>query len=196
MIGVQWFHKQSQDSRCHSERYFTTQFLSGSMKNIIRVLLCRFQHCLGAFDAFPVEGCSETRLFTHLSNYVFRSPQFRKYISYEGHLFVSKCFKFDVDLRNAEKNGELFFPFLSSWNWIGCSKFSVLGIEILPSAVNVVTNSLRISDITKRDNFELNFLQIDDKLWYKCSCSDFSSVSHSLTSWLSKDVLKRGFLDI
>ena len=37
-----------------------------------------------------VEGSSETRLFRHLSNHVFWSPEFRKYIGYEGHLFLKK----------------------------------------------------------------------------------------------------------
>ena len=29
------------------------------MKNIIKLLPCRFQHCLGPFNMSPVQGCSE-----------------------------------------------------------------------------------------------------------------------------------------
>ena len=32
------------------------------------------------------EGSSETGLFRLLSNHIFRSPSFGKYISHEGHL--------------------------------------------------------------------------------------------------------------
>ena len=35
-----------------------------------------------------VEASSETQLFRHLSNNVFRNPKFPKYISYEDQLFV------------------------------------------------------------------------------------------------------------
>ena len=35
-----------------------------------------------------VEGSYEKRLFRELIYNVFRSPWFRKYISYEGHLFL------------------------------------------------------------------------------------------------------------
>ena len=55
-------------------------------------------------------GYSRTRLFRHLANYIFGTPSFRKYISYEGHLFW-KCSKFDVDLKKAQKNLETFFVF-------------------------------------------------------------------------------------
>ena len=34
-----------------------------------------------------LEGISEKGQFKHLSNLVFRSPPFREYMSYEGHLF-------------------------------------------------------------------------------------------------------------
>ena len=37
-----------------------------------------------------VERYSETRLFRHLSNNVFATLQFWKYISYEGHFFLQK----------------------------------------------------------------------------------------------------------
>ena len=53
---------------------------------IIKALLCRSQQCLGSFTVFLFKASSETWVFRHLSNHVFRSPEFRKYISYEGHL--------------------------------------------------------------------------------------------------------------
>ena len=46
-----------------------------------------FQQCLGSFTNSPFEGSSEKGLFRHLSKHVLRSPQFLKYITYEGHIF-------------------------------------------------------------------------------------------------------------
>ena len=38
-----------------------------------------------------VEGSSKTRLFRNLSNQLFRSPEFGKYIGYEGHLLFGNA---------------------------------------------------------------------------------------------------------
>ena len=53
-----------------------------------------------------VEGYSEAGLFGQLSNHVFASPYFRKYISYECHLFLEKHrdLKFNRDFKYAKKN--------------------------------------------------------------------------------------------
>ena len=45
------------------------------------------------------------------------------------------------------------------------SKLSVLGRQCLSLAVNVLTNSPKISDITKRDMLQLNFCESNEKLW-------------------------------
>ena len=44
--------------------------------NIIKMLPCRFQQCLGKFSMLLVEGFSETGLFRHLSDYVFGVRKF------------------------------------------------------------------------------------------------------------------------
>ena len=41
--------------------------------------------------------------FRHLSNHIFRNLYFPTYISYEGHLFFSKCLKIDIDFGNGGK---------------------------------------------------------------------------------------------
>ena len=46
-----------------------------------------------------VEGSCETGRFRHLSEHVLRSSQVRKYISFESHIFLKKCSKFDADLK-------------------------------------------------------------------------------------------------
>ena len=58
--------------------------------NMVKVSPCRFEQCLSAFPMLVVEGYCETALFRYLPNNVFGSPQFCKYISYEGHLFFLK----------------------------------------------------------------------------------------------------------
>ena len=52
----------------------------------------RLKQCFGPFTMFPVEEPSETRLFRHVSNHLFQSPQFLKYISYEDRVLL-KMFK-------------------------------------------------------------------------------------------------------
>ena len=44
---------------------------------------------------------------------------------------------------------------------MGCIKLSVLGREHLPTALIVLTNSLKLSHIPKRDFFPLKFLFVD-----------------------------------
>ena len=47
--------------------------------------VCRFHKCLGSYNMLTFGQCSETALFKDWSNQVFRSLQFREYISYEDH---------------------------------------------------------------------------------------------------------------
>ena len=48
--------------------------------------------------------------------------------------------------------------------WHGCGKVQVLWSEYLELAVNALTNSAKILNLTKRDNFQLYVLQDDEKL--------------------------------
>ena len=54
---------------------------------MLTVVPFRLQQCFGPFTMLPLKGSIETVLFRHISDHVFRSPYFRKYISYEGHVF-------------------------------------------------------------------------------------------------------------
>ena len=67
--------------------------------------------------------------------------------------------------------------------------------ECLSLGVNMLTNSLKISQTTKNDIFELIFFQRDQKIWQKYCRADLCSVSDPLTYWLSRSVLLRGFLE-
>ena len=60
----------------------------------------------------------------------------------------------------------------------------------------MLSNSLKISDITKTEFFELKLFQSDQKIWQNYCRVDLDSVSNTLTSWISINVLRRDFLGI
>ena len=68
--------------------------------------------------------------------------------------------------------------------------------KYLSSAVNGLTNSARILDITKRDFFQLNCLHSDQYIWERCCRLDWNSVSACLPCYFSKGPLKGDFLHI
>ena len=45
--------------------------------------------------------------------------------------------------------------------WMGCIKLSLLGREHLPRALIVLTNSLKLSHINKRDFLQLKWFFVD-----------------------------------
>ena len=63
-----------------------------------------------------------------------------------------------------KKNWENVFSFLDNGVWNSCGKFCIILREYLSSAVNVLTNSLKISDKTKADFFQLNLPRIHGKI--------------------------------
>ena len=76
---------------------------------MIKVLLCRLTQCLSPLNMLSLERSSETCIIRYLPNHLFRSPSFRKYVTYEGHLFLPKCSKFEVGFRNILTKSEKFF---------------------------------------------------------------------------------------
>ena len=82
--------------------------------------------------------------------------------------FFSKCSKIYVDFKNAIKYCETVFAFKKKCILIVCDNLSVLWAEFLARAVNRLTNSPKISDMTKRDVFQLflfiNYVKKQDKI--------------------------------
>ena len=70
----------------------------------------------------------------------------------------------NVDFRNAIKNAEKFFCFKDNGVWTFCVKVCILLREYVYPAVNVLTNSPNILDLTKADLFQLNLSQIHGKI--------------------------------
>ena len=78
--------------------------------------------------------------------------------------FSPKSSKFNAHLRNARNNPENVFCFSGNGTSIYCVKFSMFRREYLSSVVNVLTNSVKISDQTKSDFSLLNLPQIHEKI--------------------------------
>ena len=62
------------------------------------------------------------------------------------------------------KNPEKVFCFKDKDVWTCCVKVCILRQEYMNSAVNVLTNSPNILDLTKADFFQLNLSQIHGKI--------------------------------
>ena len=132
--------------------------------NMIKVLLWRFDQCLGTFTILLVEASSETWLFRHLSDYVFGGRNFENTKSLRV-IFYSKCLKSNLDLKNAVKNWQKAFCFWDNFIWIGIVKLSLLRTGYFSLAANVLTSSPKIWHVNKRDFFQLNFLGSDRWIW-------------------------------
>ena len=78
--------------------------------------------------------------------------------------FFGKCSKFNAHLRNARNNPENYFDFLGNGASNYCVKFSMFIPEYLSSVVNVLTNSVKISDPTIADFVQLNLPRIHEKV--------------------------------
>ena len=94
-----------------------------------------------------------------------------------------------------EKIQKESFCFLDNYIGIDCCKFSLLQRVYLWSAVNMLTSSPKILDITKRDISNFIFLRMLRKN-DKSSAVQISACFRPFASWLLKDVLKGGFLDV
>ena len=77
--------------------------------------------------------------------------------------FFSKCLKFDVDSTNKTKNSEKVFGFSDNCIWVESCKFSQTWTGYLPLAVNVLTNTPKISANTRGNIFQTNFPENDEK---------------------------------
>ena len=68
-----------------------------------------------------------------------------------GLSFSWKCSKFNIDSKNGKKFPEKDFCFYDNSIWIDCVKKSLLRKECILLARNVLTTSLKIFHVTKRD---------------------------------------------
>ena len=94
-------------------------------------------------------------------------PGFSESIASEIHnvsgvsFFFWKCSKFKSEFKNAAKKWEKVFCFRDNCIWIGCIKFCLLRREYLPSALNVLQNSVEILHVTNTDFLQVNCVHSD-----------------------------------
>ena len=107
-IGSQCVNKQSQDLACEWERLSPTQLTWMWSMNMIKNLCYRFEKFFGTFSMLVVEKSSETWLYRHFFNHVFRVRIFANEKAVRV-IFFSKYSKFNLDFRIAAKNWEKVF---------------------------------------------------------------------------------------
>ena len=132
--------------------------------NMIKVMWCRFEQCLGTFTMLLVEGSSEKGLFRHLSNHVFRVCNFgnEKAVCV---IFFSKIFKTYIRFQKCSKKCWKVYCFLDNCISIGTIKLCLLRTGYFSSAHNKLTSSPKIWQVNKTDFFQLNWLGSDQRIW-------------------------------
>ena len=163
--------------------------------NMIMVLWCIFQQCLGTFTMLLVEGSSKTRFFRHLSNHVLRVRNFGNTKAVRLIVFF-KMFKINLDFKNAAKNWEKIFCFWDNCIWIGIVKLSLLRTGYFSSPANVLTSSTKILHFNKRDFFQFHRLASGNWIQSRFCDADFNSAWVCLWYCLWKGPLKQHFLEI
>ena len=81
----------------------------------------------------------------------------------QSSLFL-KCSKCNAHFRDARDNPENVFCFGDNGASSCCVKFFMFQLEYMSSVVNMLTNSVKISDQTKADFAQLNLPRIDEKI--------------------------------
>ena len=116
---------------------------------MVKVLSFRFQQCLVSLTRFLFSP--EMGVIRHWSNFLFGVRNFGNTPVMRVTFFFWKCSEFNLYFKFSEKNSEKYYCFWDNCIWIGCVKLSLLRTEYLPSALNVLTKSLQILNITSRD---------------------------------------------
>ena len=98
--------------------------------------------------------------------------------------------------KKKKKNGENIFRFWDNCIWSTCYKLSLLRSEYLLLGVNGLKTVLRFCVSLRVSFFNLDFMHWDQWIWQRCCRPALNSVSRGLPCYLSKDPLKRDFLDI
>ena len=97
-------------------------------------------------------------------------------------IFLFKVLKNWCRVQHISKKFRKTFCLLDNCIWSGCCSFSLLQRENLSSAISVLTNSPNISNIKKRDIFQLIFSRSD-----KSAVVQISNVFNNLTvKWCSQ----------
>ena len=132
--------------------------------NLIKVMQRRIRQCLGSFTMLPVDGLSETWLFRHLSNYIFRACNFGKTKAVRI-IFFFKMFKIEFRFQKFSKKLRDIICFWDNCIWIGIVKLPLIRTGYFSSAANVWISSPKIFHVNNRNFFQINWLGSDHWKW-------------------------------
>ena len=116
------------------------------------------------FTNFLSSGCLKLDFLDIYLTTSFGVRNFRN-ISAMGFILFWNFSKFDVELKNSQKNWEKVFCFLDKCIWIGRSTLSLLRREDLSSPKGVSKNRFKTLDVTKTDPSQLSYHQNDQWIW-------------------------------
>ena len=147
------------------------------------------------------EHIDSPKVFWNRSLQTLKEPCFSESITCEifklwSWSSCSKCVRFYLDWKNAIKISENVSGFWDNGVWTCLWNFSELWQRDLWAGVNLLPECPKISHLTKRDLFQLNFSWLNGKLRWKCCRANFGSVCRPWTRWLSTSVPKRDILAI
>ena len=132
--------------------------------NLIKLMWCRFQQCLGTFTMLLVKRFSQAVLLKHLSGYVFGVRNFEITKSMKI-IFFDKLLKISSRFQKCSQKLRKTFCFWDNSIWIGIVKLSELRTGYFSSAANLLTISPKIWHVNKRDILQLNWLGSYQWIW-------------------------------
>ena len=132
--------------------------------NMIKKLRCRFQQCFCTSAMVLVQGSSETRLFSDLSNHNFGVCNFGN-TKAMSVIFFKKCLKFKIISKMEQKSEKKFFVCEIILSELVSLNVPLLRTGYFSSAANVLTSSTKILHVNKKDFFQLDWFGSDQLLW-------------------------------
>ena len=131
---------------------------------MIKALSWRFGKYLGLFHMLTVKACSEWCLLDSVVNTFFTVWKFGNTFALTI-IFSIKMFNIWCRFMKWNKKLRKCFSFWDNCIWIESCKFSPSWIRYLLSAVNVLTNTLKISRNVRGDIFQVKIPENDEETW-------------------------------
>ena len=122
----------------------------------------RFEHFLGLLTMLLLKGIFQQRFLDIYLTTFFGVCKFGNTFAMSVIFFLKVLKISSIFQIFRRKLGKKFF-FWDNCIWNGCVKLSLLRREYLSSAVNVLTNSVKIFHITKRDFWNSIYCAVNNK---------------------------------
>ena len=161
-----------------------------------KILWCRFMQYFRPLTCWLSISVLVRGFSGNWVNPCFAVHNFRKKITSDSYLFFQSIPNLLEILEMQQKIQKMFFALKIIAFELAALNTRFYSEKTLSSGVNMLTNSLKISDTTKIKHLELTSFQNDKKIWQKYCRADLSCPSDTWTCWLSIIVLIRGFWGI